>query len=146
MPALIASSAFGERLDSAAVARALARGMQAGGLAAPGLLELHSDRPSAAELRELLAHEHFDARLHTACALVLAVSELCERTLAGSAAFELASRARQAGVPAYAIASHCALASFDVRMLDLQLVLQARSARALAGAGRRVAAVMLSAG
>ena len=51
-------------------------------------------------------------------------------TLAGSPAFEIATRARQAGVPAYAVTGVNELDAFDARMLDLQVILQASDARA----------------
>jgi glycerate 2-kinase len=72
----------------------------------------------------------------------VALARLDEATLAGSPAFEVATRARQAGVPAYAIAAHSALDSFHARILDLQLVLRAGSSRSLSAAGRRLAAVV----
>ena len=61
------------------------------------------------------------------------------RTLLGSLSFEIASRARQAGVPAYAVTAENALDAFDARILDLQLILQARTGRALQAAGRTLA-------
>jgi glycerate kinase len=75
-------------------------------------------------------------------AVVIAAARLDERTLAGSPAFEIATRARQAGVPAYAVTADDGLDAFDARMLDLQLVLQARDGRALAAAGRRLAGIV----
>ena len=60
-------------------------------------------------------------------------------TLAGSVAFEIATRARQGGVPAYAVTAENALERFDARILDLQLILQARSRDALVAAGRELA-------
>jgi glycerate kinase len=74
--------------------------------------------------------------------VVIAAARLDERTLAGSPAFEIAIRARQSGVPAYAVTAHNGLGAFDARMLDLQLVLEASDARALSAAGRRLAAVV----
>jgi len=144
MPVLLVSAPFGARLDGAAVARAVSRGLRAGGLAAPEVLELPDAEPDAAALRELLERERFDARLHLACALLIVVAGLCERTLARSPAFELASRARQGGVPAYAIARESSLGAFDERILDLQLVLRAGSARGLADAGARFAGLLLA--
>ena len=66
-------------------------------------------------------------------------SRLAERTLTVSPAFEIATRARQGGVPAYAVTGENLLDAFDARILDLQVILQASSARALAAAGRRLA-------
>jgi len=74
--------------------------------------------------------------------VVIAVAALRERTLAGSAAFEVATLARQNGVPCYAVAADVALDAFDLRVLDLQLVLEARGQAALRRAGERLAGVL----
>lgn len=79
------------------------------------------------------------ARLLAARAVVIATDRLDERTLAGSLVFEVATSARQGGVPAYAIAAENDLDPFDARMLDLQAILVASSSRALAAAGRKLA-------
>jgi len=65
-----------------------------------------------------------------------------EQTLAGSLAFEAATRARQAGVPCYAVTAVNRLNAFDLRILDLQVVLEASTGRALRVAGRRLAAIV----
>jgi glycerate 2-kinase len=125
---LIGSEPFGPRLSAGQVAAALARGLAAGG-------RRQVDRWA-------LGSELEPTRLRASRAVVIATARLDERTLAGSAAFEIASRARQSGVPAYAVTAHDALGAFDARLLDLQLVLQARDARALVAAGRRLAQVV----
>lgn len=141
MPVLIAAGAVG-RLGAARVAGAISRGLQAGGLAPPELLELAPDQDGE-QLRALLERQRFDRRLHLARALLVACAEVSERSLAGSPLFELATRARQAGVPAYAIAGRCTLNLFDARVLDLQLVLQAREERSLQAAGEQLAEKLL---
>ncbi len=78
-------------------------------------------------------------RLLVARCVVIATGRLDERTLAGSLAFEVATSARQSGVPAYAVTAENALDPFDARMLDLQTILQASSARALRTAGGKLA-------
>lgn len=78
-------------------------------------------------------------RLRAARAVVIAAAHLDERTLAGSVAFAVATAARQAGVPAYAVTAQNDLDLFDARMLDLQMVLIARTPGSLAKAGRRLA-------
>lgn len=125
---LVVSSSFGPALPAADVAAALARGLQA-----DGTLAVDVCPPDALD---------FDARMRASRAVVVATERLRERALAGSVTFELATRARQAGVPAYAVTAENALDRFDARMLDLQLVLQAGSARALAAAGGRLAAIV----
>jgi hypothetical protein len=134
--ALLVSGAYSARLGAEAVAAALARGLRAGGAPEPDVALLDRDRA------EQLAALGFDERLRAARAVIIAVAALDPHTIARGAAFEVATRARQTGVPAYAVARESRLSSFDARMLDLQLVLQARSARALSVAGRRLAQVV----
>ena len=134
---LVASGAFG-RLSSQRVSAAISRGLAGGGITSDQCpLESVGDLPS--EVRALLEAVDFDARMRRARAVVLAQWRLQERTLAGSAAFEIATRARQAGVPAYAVTAENTLDAFDARILDLQVILEASTARALAAAGRRLA-------
>ena len=59
-------------------------------------------------------------------------------------AFELATRARQGGVPSYAVTAENGLDSFQERILDLQLVLQAAAPRSLLAAGRTIAGEVLA--
>ncbi len=95
-----------------------------------------------AQLRGLLEGRGFDARMRPARAVIIAVEELSGETLAASAVFEIATRARQGGVPAYAVCARGELGAFDARMLDLQAVLRARGERALTAAGTRLAALI----
>jgi hypothetical protein len=139
---LIVTGAFGPTLGASRVAAALARGLTPEGHPAPELClldeELESDPAMRARLQELV----LDAGLRCARAVILAEGLLEERTLAKTATFELATRARQSGVPAYAVTGENRLSSFDARMLDLQLILEARTQRALIAAGRRLASVI----
>jgi len=80
--------------------------------------------------------------MRRARAVILGERQLQERALRGSVAFEIATRARQAGVPAYAVTSENTLDPFDVRILDLQVIVQASSRRALVAAGKRLAQVL----
>jgi hypothetical protein len=138
---LIVSVRFGPRLSARGVGEAIARGVTEAGGPRPDLCPLEPAPAPAdpAALSATLAAAHLDERLRAARALVIAVPELHERALAGSLAFELATRARLGGVPAFAIAALSALDPFDARILDLQLIVEARSARSLADAGRRIA-------
>ena len=81
----------------------------------------------------------FDVRMRRARAMIVGVGRLDRHTLAGSPAFEIATRARQAGVPAYAVTAVDELDPFDARMLDLQVVLEARNTHGLSTAGRTLA-------
>ena len=100
---LIALERFDGSLDAQRAGAAIGRGLQAGD---PALgVEVCPIEPAAGEdVRELLGALGFDTRMRAARAVVVGAGRLDERTLLGSAAFEIATRARQAGVPAYAVA------------------------------------------
>jgi glycerate kinase len=136
---LVAPCAFGGALSARRVASAIGRGLQAGGLTEPDLCPIVSENEDPGHVRRLLDTLDFDARMRRARAVVVGAKRLEERTLAGSAMFEIATRARQAGVPAYAVTGENALEEFDARILDLQAILEASSTRALEAAGRRLA-------
>jgi glycerate kinase len=121
---LILSEPLGAELAAERAAGAIAAGLIEGG--AP----------------ELLDELGFDARMRAARALLLAVASLEESTLAGSLAFEAATRARQSGVPCYAVGARNRLGPFDLRILDLQVVIEAATTPALRSAGRRLAEVI----
>jgi glycerate kinase len=136
---LVASGSFGPRLPALSVVATIGQGLQAGGLPAPDLCPLAPEDHDRDDLRALLDALDFDARMRRARAVVVAAARLEEGALAGSATFEIATRARQAGVPAYAVTGENALDPFDARVLDLQVILQAGDTRALVAAGRRLA-------
>jgi glycerate kinase len=136
---LIAGEPFGARLSASAVIDAIARGVQAQGWPEPDLCALPGPSELNRDPRELLDSLNFDARMRSARAVILAAARLAERALAGSLAFEIATRARQAGVPAYTVTAHNELNRFDQRILDLQTVTQARSAEQLTAAGEQIA-------
>jgi len=134
---LIAARPFAAGLDAERVAAAIAAGLTEGGWKAdPWPIEDESERAAA---RSLARTPGLDARLRAAHAVVIAEPRLSEGTLAGTVAFELATRARQAGVPAYAVTRENLLDSFDARILDLQTILEARTHRSLRAAGRKLA-------
>jgi glycerate kinase len=144
---LVACAPFGPRLSAASVAGAIARGLQEVGLPEPDLclLPLAGERGDGVEgvedVRALVNGLGFDARMRRARAVVVAAPLLEERTLAGSVTFEIATRARQAGVPAYAVTGENALNAFDARILDLQVIVVARGRAALVSAGVKLAAL-----
>jgi Glycerate kinase family len=156
--ALIVSGPFGPSCDASRVVAAIGRGMHAGGWPEPDVCPLDAGDGEPATgtsggqmagsdgrmgtVRELLDALDFDARMRSARAVVVGAHRLDEQTLAGSVTFEIATRARQGGVPAYAVTGENALNSFDARMLDLQLILEARTARTLSAAGRKLAKVI----
>lgn len=127
-------------LSAERVANALGKGLQAG-----------AERFLSADLLAVEAAptdprawwgSDMQARMLAARAVVIATDRLDERTLAGSLTFEVATSARQGGVPAYAVAAENDLDPFDARMLDLQVVLEASSTHALTSAGRKLAGLV----
>jgi hypothetical protein len=135
---LVAACAFGPALAAQDVAERIGRGLESGGSPEPDLCPLEATN----DPRALLDALDFDARMRSARAVVIAAAVLEERTLAGSIAFEIATRARQGGVPAYAVTAENRLDAFDARIMDLQRIVQAADGRALRAAGKRLAATV----
>jgi len=143
---LIACTPFGPRLPALAVARAIALGMQGSGLHEPDLCpvdapacEAGDDAKISQRVALMLEELDLDARLRGARAVVVGAQGLNEPALAAGAMREIATRARQGGVPAYAITRESALDAFDARVLDLQMVLRAQTRAQLTAAGRELA-------
>jgi len=84
----------------------------------------------------------FDRRMRDARAVVTGEGKLDRQSLAGKLVSEIATRARQSGVPCYAVVGKRELDSFGERVLDLQIVLEAGTPAQLRGAGRRLAKVV----
>jgi glycerate kinase len=129
---LIAVCAFGADLSAERVALAIAKGVRAGGMSEPDMCPIEDGLPAG-----------FDERMRRARAVVIAAERLDRATLAtdqrsASDVFEIATRARQAGVPAYAVTGVNELDAFDARILDLQVILEARTARGLVAAGTKL--------
>jgi glycerate kinase len=80
----------------------------------------------------------FDERMRAARAVVTGTGVLTTNALLDVVG-EVATRARQAGVPADAIVGHDALDLFDRRILDLQHVIEAPDLRDLERAGEQLA-------
>lgn len=125
---MLAVCAFGADLPAERVVAALAKGVRAAGGPEPEECPIDDDLPAG-----------FDARMRGARAVLVGAGRLDRGTLTGSAVFEIATRARQAGVPAYAVTGTNELDAFDARMLDLQLILEARTPRGLMAAGAKLA-------
>ncbi len=84
----------------------------------------------------------FDARMRAARAVVTGEGRLDNQSLAGKAVSEVATRARQNGVPCHAIVGADELDSFGARILDLDTVTEAGSVAALRAAGRKLASAL----
>lgn len=140
---IVAATSFPSGLSAARAAAAIGRGLVAGGRPQPELFPIAPEIEGAGGVREVLNALGFDARMRRARAVIVGEGGLRERaggaSLMASAIFEIATRARQAGVPAYAVLAINALDSFDARMLDLQVVLEAGDTPALTAAGRKLA-------
>jgi hypothetical protein len=148
---LVAAGPFGERLSAERVAQAIGNGLLAGGN--EPARSRAGDRPvtrrgepaakstlavDICPLDQELPVElpaDFDTRMRSARAVAIAQRRLDPASLPGSPAFEIATRARQAGVPAYAIVREGSVDLFEARVLDLQVVLRATGTRELEHAG-----------
>jgi glycerate kinase len=84
----------------------------------------------------------FDARMRAAHAVIVGEGKIDEQTLQGKIAGEIATRARQAGVPCFAIVGTSELDAFGARMLDLQRVIEAPDLDAVAAAAASLADVL----
>ncbi len=139
LAALLAGGAPGPRIGAHTAMLAIAAGLQETGWPEPDICALTEEDAAA---RELLEAHDFETRMRRARALVVVAERIAPSTLAGSLTFEMATMARQAGVPAYAVAGENDLDRFGARILDLQLIIQARSPAALRAAGRTLGEVM----
>ncbi|MDQ6745710.1 MAG: glycerate kinase, partial [Actinomycetota bacterium] len=126
------------RRDPRGVTMTGAAGGLAGGLWAELGAELRAGAPF------VLDAVGFDARLRRARAVITGEGRLDEQSLAGKAVSEVATRARQSGVPCYAVAGACELDRFGQRILDLQAVRQAGSLAELERAGAALAGLIFS--
>ncbi len=84
----------------------------------------------------------FDSRIRAARAVVTGEGRLDGQSLVGKAVSEVATRARQAGVPCYAIVGRSELDAFGARILDLETIWEAGTLAELRAAGRRLAALL----
>jgi glycerate kinase len=109
----------------------------AGGLSGGLWAELEAELVPGASF--VLDAVSFDSRLRAARAVVTGEGKLDQQSLAGKLVSEIATRARQTGVPCHAIVGTRELDSFGQRVLDLQAVLEASTAAEIEAAGRRLA-------
>ena len=80
--------------------------------------------------------------MRAARAVVTGEGCLDRQSLAGKAVSEVATRARQSGVPCHAIVGVRRLDAFGARILDLQAILEASTLAAIEAAGVRLAALV----
>jgi glycerate kinase len=84
----------------------------------------------------------FDARMRAARAVVTGEGKLDEQSLVGKVVSEVATRARQAGVPCHAIVGTRELDAMGARVLDLDRVLEATTLEELHASGRELARLL----
>jgi glycerate kinase len=84
----------------------------------------------------------FDARMRAARAVVVGEGRMDATTLEGKIAGEIATRARQAGVPCHAVVGTNAIDRFSARILDLQVILEASTREELEQAGERLGTLL----
>jgi len=149
-----AAATFGPQkgADAAAVARlqrrleafGLPRGVPmsgaAGGLA--GGLWAKLDARLVAGAPFVLEALDFDTRMLAASAVIVGEGCLDATSLEGKIVAEVATRARQHGVPAHAIVGRCELTRFDARILDLQEIFEAGGQPAIEDAAVALAGVI----
>jgi glycerate 2-kinase len=84
----------------------------------------------------------FDARMRAARCVITGEGKLDEQSLVGKLVSEIATRARQAGVPCHVVAGTRELDAMGARVLDLERVLEASTLQELQVAGRELAEVI----
>jgi glycerate kinase len=108
-----------------------------GGLA--GALWAQYDARLVAGAPFVLEELGFDARMRAARAVVVGEGRLDRATLEGRVTGEIATRARQAGVPCHAVVGENAIDRFDARILDLQGIAVASTLEEIETAGAALA-------
>ncbi len=84
----------------------------------------------------------FDGRMRSARAVVTGEGKLDLQSLVGKVVSEVATRARQSGVPCHAVVGTRELDSMGARILDLDRVIEASTLEELEAAGRSLAGVL----
>jgi glycerate 2-kinase len=84
----------------------------------------------------------FDARMRAARAVVTGEGRLDMQSLVGKVVSEVATRARQSGVPCHAVVGSRELDAMGARILDLDRVIEASTLTELEAAGRSLAEVL----
>jgi glycerate kinase len=128
------------RLEAFGMPRGVPMTGAAGGLAGGLWAELDARLVAGAPF--VLDALDFDQRMLASWAVVVGEGRLDATSLEGKIVAEVATRARQHGVPAHAIVGSSALTRFDARILDLQEILEATDEPALEDAGAALAGVI----
>jgi glycerate kinase len=150
---VIVLAAAGEAEADADAARAVQR---AGGLSGSSLVVLSQLRIPAAHSEPwtqlgarvvsgatfALGALGFDERMRAAHAVVVGEARLDAATLRGGVAGEIATRARQSGVPCHAVVGENLADRFETRILDLQAIREAATLDGIEGAAQELAAYL----
>ena len=81
----------------------------------------------------------FDERMRAARAVITGEGRMDDTTLRGKIAAEVATRARQAGVPCHAVVGQNGIDPFGQRLLDIQEIVEATTIEELETAGQKLA-------
>jgi len=130
---LVATDGLPGSFGAGEVAAAICRGLAAVGQPAEAFPVVVADGGSLAE-----ALSGYDERMRAARAVVAAAGVLSRESLTGTVISEVATRARQAGVPCHAVVAANRLEPFDQRILDLQLILEASTLPEIELSGCRI--------
>ncbi len=103
---------------------------------APPATDRRIVRPDAAFMLDAL---DYNARMRAARAVIVGGASLAPADLRGTLISEAATRARQSGVPCFAIAGRVGIDAFGARMLDLEVVAQAATAKTIQRAAQALA-------
>jgi glycerate kinase len=128
------------RLEAFGLPRGVPMTGAAGGLAGGLWWRLEAELVAGAPY--VLAALDFDRRLDASRAVIVGEGRIDATSLQGKIAAEVATRARQMGVPAHAIVGRCAIDRFDARILDLQEILEAGDEAAIEAAATALARVI----
>lgn len=135
-PVLLAPAAFKGTYSATEVAEALAEGVEGEGVPVDRCpIELDK----GADLAALLAKAGFNDRMRAARCVVVGEGRIDHSTLRGKPAGEIATRARQGGVPCHAVVGENAISAFDSRIIDLMEIIVAPGRDELIAAGRTIA-------
>jgi glycerate kinase len=107
-----------------------------GGLGNATLLVLGDDAPGAPFVLDALG---YDERMRAARAVIVGAGTIARSDLRGTLIAEAATRARQSGVPCFAIAGHSDLDRFDSRMLDIEVIETATTLKQIERAAQALA-------
>jgi glycerate kinase len=152
--AVVLLAAAGAEADPAALIAALDDHGGLGGAALVVLCDVRDPGPPAIALRDerrarlaagvpfVLEALDFDTRMRGAHAVVVGEGRLDRSTLRGRVVAEIATRARQGGVPCHAVVGVDAIERFDARILDLQAIVEATTIAELEAAGEALAAYL----